>query len=403
MSVYIRKRERQKSSRNPYGYVYEIIIDRVDGAGKRVKKSRTLPVGTKKTEADKLAQRIEMEIEYGEYVDREPITLREYFEEKYLKEYVVSANLSPTTIRNYKQMFNVKNGINDYLGDDYINSINTEKLQHYVRLQTTKHNRSPKTVKNHIGLIRNIIHRAMIDQYVTKRENPASYVVMPSWEKKPIEAYTLSQVRELISRAQKSNNLLMEGVISITTMAGGLRRSELCGLKMSKCYVEKCFENKAIEICESVVQVDGGQATRKCKSRYSVRTVPVSDTVCEIIMKIKRKNMEKKLHAGEEYQGGDYLFVSDMYPYYPIKPNTLYNYFKRFLRTECPDLPQLRLHDLRSTFATLGATLNFNQYNLKSALGHSDISVTQNFYIKSQFDSMKQDIDVLEMAFKQSS
>lgn len=403
MSVYIRKRERQKSSRNPYGYVYEIIIDRVDGAGKRVKKSKTLPVGTKKTEAEKIAQRIELEIEYGEYVDREPITFREYFEEKYLKEYVVSANLSPTTIRNYKQMYYVENGINDYMGDDYINSINTEKLQNYVRLQTTKYNRSPKTVKNHIGLIRNIVHRAMIDQYVTKRENPASYVVMPVWEKKPIEAYTLSQVRVMLRRAEETNNLLMLGVIGCCCLGGGLRRSELCGLTNSRCYVEKKYENKAIEICESVVQVDGGQETRHCKSKHSIRTVLIGDTLCEIILKIKKKNLEKKLHAGEDFQGGDYLFISDTYPYPPIKPNTLYNYFKRFLRTECPDLPCLRLHDLRSTYASIGAQLNFNQYNLKSALGHSDISVTQNFYIKSQYDSMKQDIDVLEMAFKQSS
>ena len=48
VSVYLRKRERKT------GYVYEIISDYTVN-GKRVRKSKVLPQGTKKTEAEVLS------------------------------------------------------------------------------------------------------------------------------------------------------------------------------------------------------------------------------------------------------------------------------------------------------------------------------------------------------------
>ncbi|MGN0152334.1 MAG: tyrosine-type recombinase/integrase [Wujia sp.] len=392
--MYLRKRQRAK------GYIYEIIVDHSDVNGKRIRKSKALPLGTKKVEAEKIARRMELEIEMGAYIDREPITLNAYFEEKYLGDYVVVAGLSPTTVKNYKQMFNVKGGIGDYLGAEYVHNITADKLQTYVRLQMTKENRSPKTIKNHMGLIRNILHRAMIDRYMTRQENPVTYVVMPTWEKKETQAYTLAQVKTMMQRAEEAKDLFMLAVIGICCLGGGLRRSELAGLKSSRCYVEKNIENKAIDVCESVVQVEGGQENRRCKTKSSIRTVPIGDTLADIICRVKRQNLEKKLEAGEAFAGGDFLLLMDVFPYAPAKPNYIYNQFKKFLRTKCPDLPQLRLHDLRATYASIGAELDFKQNNLKTALGHSDISTTQKFYIKNFNESLQKDVMKLEEAYK---
>lgn len=394
MSVYLRKRQRAK------GTIYEIITDHLDGNGKRVRKSKALPLGTKKVEAEKIARRMELEIEMGAYIDREPITLNEYFTSKYLGDYVIVAGLSPTTIKNYKQMFNVKGGIGEYLGAEYVSNITADKLQAYVRLQMTKENRSPKTIKNHMGLIRNILHRAMIDRYMTRQENPVTYVILPTWEKKKTQAYTLSQVKIMMQRAEEANDLFILAIIGICCLGGGLRRSELAGLKCSRCYVEKNIENKAIDVCESVVQVEGGQENRKCKTKSSIRTVPIGDTLADIICRVKRRNLEKKLEAGEEFEGGDFLLLMNKYPYAPAKPNYIYNQFKKFMRIRCPDLPQLRLHDLRATYASIGAELDFKQNNLKNALGHSDISTTQRYYIKNFSESLQRDVMKLEEAYK---
>ncbi len=396
MSVYLRKRERKS------GYVYEIITDYTVN-GKRMRKSKVLPQGVKKSEAERIANKMQLEIEFGDYTDKEPITLAEYFDTKYLVNYADIKGLSPTTIKGYKQMFNVAGGIRECIGSEYINNITTEKLQSYISKQINNYTRSSKTIKNHIGLISNVIERAMVDGYVTKKENPVRFVVLPKWEKKQTEAYSLDEVREMMSRAEKKVDLNMLTIISLCCLAGGLRRSELCGLKMSKCFVEKECNMKYIEISESVVQVEGGQEQRNCKSASSIRKVPIGDTLANIILKVKKNNLKKKLMAGQEFEGGDYLLIMDKFPYAPLKPNYIYNSFKKFLRKECPDMPELRLHDLRATFASLCVELDWKSTNLKSAIGHADISTTQRFYIKSFEESLVADVEKLEMALTRSS
>lgn len=396
VSVYLRKRERKT------GYVYEIISDYTVN-GKRIRKSKVLPQGTKKTEAERIANKMQLDIEFGDYIDKEPISLAEYFDSKYMVNYVSIKQLSPTTIKGYKQMFNVEGGIREMLGNEYINNITTEKIQTYVGEQINKYSRSSKTIKNQVGLISNIIERAMIDGYVTRRENPVRFVVLPKWEKKQTEAYSLDEVREMMRRAEKKGDLNMLTIIALCCLAGGLRRSELCGLKMSKCFVEDEYNMKYIEISESVVQVEGGQEQRNCKSASSIRKVPIGDTLAGIILKVKRNNLKKKLMAGQEFEGGDYLLIMDKFPYAPLKPNYIYNSFKKFLRRECPDMPELRLHDLRATFASLCAELEWKCNNLKSAIGHADISTTQRFYIKSFEESLVEDVEKLEMALTRSS
>lgn len=396
MSVYIRRRKRQK------GYVYEVIVDYVRN-GKRVRKSKALPHGTKKAEAEHIASRMQLEREFGDYIDKEPMTFSEYFDTKYLVNYVSVKELSPSTVKNYKQMVDVKNGIRDYFGDELLNNISTEKIQEYIKVQMEQCNRSPKTIKNHIGLLGGVLDRAMVDGYISKRENPVKYVVLPKWEQRKTEAYSLAEVKELMRRAENSGNLNVLAIIALSCLGGGLRRSEICGLKASKCFVEDCYEVKYIEISESVIQVEGGQAERKCKTKNSIRKVPIGDTLASIILRVKRQNAKKRLIAGEEFEGKDYLLLMDKPPFRPMKPNYIYSSFKKFLRRECSDIKELRLHDLRSTYASLAADLNWRETSLTSAMGHSDIATTQRFYIKAYDESLREDVGKLEEALSRIS
>lgn len=393
MSVYIRKRKRKK------GYVYELTIDRTNAAGVRSRKTRTLPLGIKKSEAESIARRIQLELDFGQYIDREPITLADYYDNVYRDKYISISDLSPTTVRGYNQIFNVDNGLRDLLGNEYINNISTDMIQDYVNKQVSECNRSPKTIRNHIGLLSKILERAMISKYVTKKENPIKYIILPKTQKRQVQAYTLSEVRYMMAKAEETNNLTALSIIALTCLGGGLRRSELAGLKMSNCFVENEYQDKYISIEETIVQVKGGQAIRHGKTESAVRKVPIGDTLASIILKQKIRNKEKKLNAGEEFEGGDYLLLMGKSPYAPMKPNYIYITFKKFMREFCPELPCLRLHDLRATYASIGADLQFKHDNLKTALGHSDISTTERFYIKNYDDSLKADVQKLEEAY----
>ena len=83
-----------------------------------------------------------------------------------------------------------------------------------------------------------------------------------------------------------------------------------------------------------------------------------------------------------------------------MKPDYVYNKFKKFMRESCPALPCMRLHDLRAGYASIAEDLNFNENNLTAALGHSSIVTTKKHYIKAFDDSLRKDVDRLEEAFE---
>lgn len=393
MSVYIRKCQRKK------GYVYQLVFDTTDAKGRRKRTTKTLPQGTSKAQAEKIANKMELDIEFGEYVEHDKTTLKDYCENIYLTKYIKASNLSPTTIKGYRQMLETEGGIYELMGDKYINTIGTEQIQDYCNIQKDKYNRSSKTIKNHLGLISGIMERAMIDKYVTRKVNPCKYVIIPkSGEKHKIQAYSLEEVKTILSRAQKENNYEIMSIVGLCTLGGGLRRGELCGLKMSDCHIYE--EKKYIQIQRNMVQVKGGYVLKDCKTDNSEREVPIGNTLAEIIQQQQKINYKRMCDAGEEYAGGDFLLTMDKYPYGNMKPNYVYNRFKKFMRESCPDLPCLRLHDLRASYASIAADLNFNENNLTAALGHSSIATTKKHYIKVYKDSLRKDVDRLEEAYE---
>lgn len=79
--------------------------------------------------------------------------------------------------------------------------------------------------------------------------------------------------------------------------------------------------------------------------------------------------------------------------------------FKKFLEEnnnpEKNDLPHIRLHDLRHSFATLLYQNGVPIKNISDALGHSDITTTLKVYAHIMDDSRKETIDKMNDMLKQ--
>ena len=76
-------------------------------------------------------------------------------------------------------------------------------------------------------------------------------------------------MKTILSRAQKENNYEIMSIVGLCTLGGGLRRGELCGLKMSDCHIYE--EKKYIQIQRKMVQVKGGYVLKDCKTDNSER------------------------------------------------------------------------------------------------------------------------------------
>ena len=339
MSFYIDKVNQKKGSR------YRIIMD-ISRDGKRKRTYFSLPVGTTKAQAEKIRCQMELEYEYGEYVQKEDTSFGEYVEKVYFPRY--TNYLSVTTVDHYRRMYFNKGGLREKLGAYLLREITVEALQNLVNEYAQE--KSPKTIRNHISFVSVVLKQAMMDNYLKRKDaNPCAFVRLPKLEEKQGNAYTLEEVKTMLERARKTGNRNMELLVALSCLAGGLRRSELIGLR----WEDICLDGEMPHICihRAVVQTKEGVFEKETKTKAGNRVVPipVNGIVYNILKRIQ-KEYRKKMFTSKDFKGEDHLFIDWEDTNEPLNPNQLYRRFKKFQSKDCPDLPAYRLHDLRHPY-----------------------------------------------------
>ena len=170
------------------------------------------------------------------------------------------------------------------------------------------------------------------------------------------------------TEARRLNQYLMENLSlkSIGVMLAlncGLRLGEICALKCGKINLRQ----KVIFIDSAVqrLKTDSGKTRIMLsdpKTNNSVRMVPIPDSLCKIIRKIKADN-ESFLLSGTDKV---------------IEPRRMQYYFsslcEKVLRR------RIKFHDLRHTYATLLLSKGMDVKVVSEILGHSNVNVTLNYY-----------------------
>jgi len=80
------------------------------------------------------------------------------------------------------------------------------------------------------------------------------------------------------------------------------------------------------------------------------------------------------------------------------RPNYLSDLFKKTVTDN--NLPPIRLHDLRHTFASVANELGVGLYDISKALGHSQIGTTSEIYTHMFDKTHKKTISKVADAFK---
>ncbi len=369
MSFYVEKVKRKK------GFRYRIVRD-YTRRGKRQRQYSILPVGTTKTTADKICMQMALESEYGQYVMKEALLFEEYVEEIYFPKYL--NYVAATTRQHYKQVYNGKDGIKAQLGEYYLSEITTEVLQDMVNhYNETK---APKTIRNMLNFVSVVMEQAMKDNYLKRQDKtPCAYVKLPKLVEKGGNAYTMEEVKIMLERAQKAGNRNAELLIAICCLAGGLRRSELVGLKWEDVVLNK--DEAYIQIQRATVYTNEGLVEKETKTKAGNRIIPImpDGTVYRILQRA-RKEYVKLSSSVKGFQGDNHVFILDHFPYTPLPPVRIYKMFKAFMEKECPDLPSYRLHDLRHTYFSLCSSIEgFSELSMTSTGGHSTIQSTKRY------------------------
>ena len=152
----------------------------------------------------------------------------------------------------------------------------------------------------------------------------------------------------------------------------GVRKSELNNMK----YKDIDIISKTFSISMQYINKSHGET--KLKTDNSIRTVPITDMFLDMINVLK-KDLESK---GIPDVSNQYVFLNQKGNV--ITQETVRRHFKEYIKKS--GVPDIRIHDLRGSFATRMISETGNLELVRQLLGHSDVRTTMAYITPSKRD-----------------
>ena len=228
---------------------------------------------------------------------------------------------------------------------------------------------SGKTLQHYHRLISSIMSTAV--QWQVIASNPCDRVKPPKAERKEAEYLDETQAIDLLI-ALEEEPLIYKTLFTLI-LYSGMRRGEACGLEWS----DIDLDNGIIDINKSSLYLpQKGIYDDDTKNTTSRRVIRVPAPAVELLKELKVYQAQERLKLGEQWFNSGKVFTT--WNGKPIHPDTVSGWFRKFVARH--NLPQVHVHSLRHTNATL---LIYNGTDIKTVskrLGHADVTTTGNIY-----------------------
>lgn len=229
---------------------------------------------------------------------------------------------------------------------------------------------SDKTILHYHRLISSILSHAVFQQVLFS--SPCDRVKPPKVKDKK-EARYLDEVQaerlmHLVELEPHPYDFIIKMFIYI-----GLRRGELCGLEWGDInFVKKLLtiERSALYLASEGVFED------TTKNYSSQRIIKVSDDVIQMLTEYKIWQDAQRTKQGTHWIKSESIFTTSNGN--PIHPDTVTGWFHDFI--EDNKLPDVCVHSLRHTNATLLIASGTPLKTVSNRLGHSNVTTTGNIY-----------------------
>ena len=170
-----------------------------------------------------------------------------------------------------------------------------------------------------------------------------------------------------------------------------MRRGELCGLK----WQDIDYKNNLISIERAAQYLPGqGVFLKEPKNKSSIRVIKLPPFIFKMLKEYRVWQGTERLKCGSRWADGNYVFTNlDGYLY---NPDNLTTQFHNFIKAN--KLPNVSIHSLRHTNATLQIAAGVDVRTVSKRLGHSQTSTTMNIYahaIKSADEAAAEVLDDL--------
>lgn len=243
---------------------------------------------------------------------------------------------------------------------------------------------SQKTVKDILIVLKMILKFGMKNkifeyqqfdiQFPTEREN------------QKIEVLSKTNQKKIMSHLQEHFTFKNLGIY--ICLSAGIRIGEVCALTW-----EDIDTDAGIISIQKTIQriyiVDGNMRHTELildtpKTKNSIREIPMNRDLLKILKPIKK------------VVNSSYFVLTNETK--PTEPRTYRNYYKKLMKKL--DMPELKFHGLRHSFATRCIESNCDYKTVSVILGHSNISTTLNLYVHPNMEQKKKCIEQMFKTLK---
>ena len=251
----------------------------------------------------------------------------------------------------------------------------TEELVQAFVLGKLQQGLSRNSVKDMLMVLKMVLKYAAKHGYMPWRQIDINFPT----ERRQNEVKTLSRVdqRRLMDHIQANFSFMNLGIY--ICLSAGLRIGELCALTWDDLDTDAGVV-RISRTLQRIYMKDKGCTEviiGTPKSKNSVREIPLAKELQRFIKSLKKV-----------VNGSFYVLTNSSSP---TEPRSYRNHYRRLMQQL--DLPLLKFHGLRHSFATRCIESKCDYKTVSVLLGHSSISTTLNLYVHPNLDQKKKCIE----------
>lgn len=207
-------------------------------------------------------------------------------------------------------------------------------------------------------------------------------------EKHEARFLTLAEAKTLRNRVADDP---LEALYTVA-LALGLRKGEALGLQWRDVDLDTAQLTVHQQIQRS--RVTKGLVAKETKN-HQIRTLDMPAFAVAALRRHRTRQWEARLRVGARWQETDYVFTTSIGT--PIDASNLTTKFHAML--DKAELPRLRWHELRHSAASLMLAQGASMQEVQAMMGHSQISVTMDYYAHLMPGALKGVADRMDAAF----
>ena len=205
-------------------------------------------------------------------------------------------------------------------------------------------------------------------------------------ERQEVEVLSKANQRKIMEFVK--SNFTFQNLGIYICLSAGLRIGEVCALTWDDIDTEQgvIYVTKTIQ---RICYVGGAERRTEViidtpKSKNSIREIPMTKDLLRMVKPLKKV-----------VNGSFYVLTNSAVP---TEPRTYRNYYKRLMKQL--DIPALKFHGLRHSFATRCIESNCDYKTVSVLLGHSNISTTLNLYVHPNMEQKKRCVEQMFKALR---